>query len=141
MTAVEIAQGVRCSHSMPRDIEWMLNRGKTSSPAVLYTYFSAFLLSSDNVLHRLIILSDLTPVPLCKSNRAVVAGGEAFHRSSITAITVFSFTASNGSRTVWGQCEEAVNNLLQKKERCKERVKNSSRCYLRRDKTCFLIVR
>ena len=106
---------------------------------MLYTYFSAFLLSSDNDLHRLIVLSDLTPVPLCKSNtnRAVVAGGEAFHRSSITAITVFSFTASNGSRTVWGECEEAVNNLLQKKERCKERVKNSSRCYLRRDQDMF----
>ena len=43
-------------------------------------------------------------------------------------LLLFSQTASAWSRSVWGQCEEAVNNLLHKQRRCKKWVENSHRC-------------
>lgn len=48
-------------------------------------------------------------------------------------LLLFSHAASTWNRSEWGQCEDAVNNLLHKRERCKEWVQNSSWCYLRRD--------
>lgn len=84
----------------------------------------AFLLFSEKCVHRLIVLSDLTPVSLCQVNthRAVVVGGKSFHRFCLSdkQLLLFSQTASTQSKSVWGQCEEAVNNLLHKQERCKK---------------------